>query len=269
MKSALALALAWLAAAPPSFPVPSPRAPTGRWVLDFAPTQCLASRDYGNAGRPLTLAIRPSAVGDVIQLALVLAGHRANSREIEDVPVSVRIDAGAPIETSALAMNDRVADRRTLRINLAAARLADLRGARQVTFAYRDAPGESFALSLMAPLMDAMDQCLADLRRLWNVDTPLKARAKPDRNLVSYVTDSDYPPNAVDRGLSGDVGFVMLIDESGKVADCMVTSTSKVPMLDIQTCAIVMTRPRFTPAVGLDGKPTKDAVPSHIRWVLP
>jgi hypothetical protein len=272
MRSALRtfaiLAIALLAAGPGV--AQTPRAPTAGWVLEFAPSQCLASRAYGSAAAPLTLAIKPSPLGDVVQLALILPSAKGRSAAREEKAI-VRIDGAAAIEATALAMNARGTSSRTLRINLPSDRLQGLREATRLSISVKDELDETFALRLMKPLLETMDQCLADLRHEWNVDKAdqLSVRARPKANLASYVSDSDYPDETVDREQSGTVGFVLLIDENGKLADCMVTATSQVAFLDVQACAVFMTRARFEPARSADGKPAKDALVSRLRWVLP
>ena len=62
--------------------------------------------------------------------------------------------------------------------------------------------------------------------------------------------------------------FVLLIDETGRVADCTVIETSGVASLDAQTCGAVKLQARFKPAIGLDGKPAKDGVVQRVSWIL-
>jgi protein TonB len=58
-----------------------------------------------------------------------------------------------------------------------------------------------------------------------------------------------------------------LIDTDGKVASCMVIGSSGVASLDAQSCAIVTSRARFRPALGLDGKPARSGKIQRIRWL--
>ena len=74
---------------------------------------------------------------------------------------------------------------------------------------------------------------------------------------------------AVDRAQGGIVEFALLVNEAGRIADCTVIASSNAPSLDAQSCAILVERARFQPAVGVDGKPVKDAVTSRITWKIP
>lgn len=92
---------------------------------------------------------------------------------------------------------------------------------------------------------------------------------KAKASLASYITDDDYPGEAIRWEQAGTTGFALLINEEGRVADCMVTQTSSQATLDTQTCAILRERARFTPAKAKDGQPRKGRATGRIRWVLP
>lgn len=93
------------------------------------------------------------------------------------------------------------------------------------------------------------------------------ARAKA--NLASYVSDEDYPSNAVRNEEQGTTRFQLVVGPDGRVKDCSVTSSSGSSALDSTTCRLMRQRAKFQPATGTDGKPTSDTVAGGIRWVLP
>ena len=129
----------------------------------------------------------------------------------------------------------------------------------------------SFALSQMEPVARALDLCIADLRKVWNITDAAKdigPTATPKAPLFSYFESADYPTVAARGEATGTVALVTLIDEAGKVASCMVTQTSGYASLDAQSCAIITVRAKFNPAI-VDGKPAKSGMTSRIRWMLP
>ena len=65
----------------------------------------------------------------------------------------------------------------------------------------------------------------------------------------------DYPAEALRREQQGRVGYRLTIDESGKVTDCVVTSSSGFPLLDDATCRMAL-KAAFEPALDADGRPT-------------
>jgi len=88
-----------------------------------------------------------------------------------------------------------------------------------------------------------------------NIAVSAGARA----NLASYVTDSDYPASAVERGEQGTVRFTLAIGADGRVTGCTVTGSSGSAVLDSTTCRIMRSRARFTPARDSNGNPTADS----------
>ncbi|MGZ8285012.1 MAG: energy transducer TonB [Allosphingosinicella sp.] len=94
---------------------------------------------------------------------------------------------------------------------------------------------------------------------------PARARA----NLASYVSDEDYPSNAVRNEEQGTTRFQLAVGPDGKVKECSVTRSSGSSALDATTCRLMKQRARFTPARNNKGELTSDTVASAIRWVLP
>ncbi len=94
---------------------------------------------------------------------------------------------------------------------------------------------------------------------------PAKARA----NLASYITDEDYPADALRNEQSGTTGFRLEIGPDGRVTNCSITRSSGASSLDNATCRILRSRARFTPATDSSGAKTNDTFSSAIRWVIP
>jgi TonB family protein len=97
-----------------------------------------------------------------------------------------------------------------------------------------------------------------------DVSGAVRARA----NLASYVSNDDYPQDALNREEQGTVGFRLEVDQAGKVSRCIVTASSGSFSLDSATCRIMTARARFSPAINDLGQPVRDSVNSRIRWQL-
>jgi hypothetical protein len=265
---AYASALA-LVAGSPSQAAPAPHAPTGKWVVDFAESQCLASRNYGPPGQPLYLVLKPSPMGQVMQISIV---RKAKGGDAIQVPATLRFDEQEPIKSSMLAFTSSKDGVRINLVNLPIEAFAPARQAKGVSVRSAGELNESFALAQMAPLMAAIDRCVVSLQQHWNIGeangAKLKERASSKANLATYVRNEDYPAVALQNREMGEVGFALLIDATGKIADCMVIATSGVASLDAQSCATMTSRAKFNPAIGTDGKPAKDALTARIRWVV-
>jgi protein TonB len=94
---------------------------------------------------------------------------------------------------------------------------------------------------------------------------PAKARA----NLASYVSDDDYPQDAIRNEQQGTTGFRLEVGPDGRVTNCTVTSSSGSSSLDSTTCRLMRSRARFTPATDSSGGKTSDSVAGRIQWRLP
>ena len=247
---------------------PEPRAPAGKWNVNFADAQCVAHREYGTPENPLRLLLKAPAVGDVVQVAAVRAAAWTEADQVES---TVTIDARRPLKTELMMFSRKDSKDRVYLWNMPSAEFAAVRQAK--TLSVRSSGlNETFALSQMEPLLKVMDECVADLRRVFNIaqgdaDPPaLRTRAKPKASLASLFSDQDYPAVAVMNNQGGRVGFVLLVGDNGRVADCTIVATSGVPSLDSQACALLKIRARFEPARGADGKSARDSLRGGIVW---
>jgi TonB family protein len=84
--------------------------------------------------------------------------------------------------------------------------------------------------------------------------------------LASYVSNDDYPPEALARGEQGTTCFSLIVGVDGRVRNCMVTASSGSMSLDETTCRILRERARFRPAMLNTGQPTEDIVHSRMTW---
>jgi TonB family protein len=103
------------------------------------------------------------------------------------------------------------------------------------------------------------------------------AAAKPQKpeptralaNLASYVSDSDYPDEAIRKHEQGTVSFLLDVGSDGKPTSCSIVRSSGSSILDTTTCRIMTERPRFQPARDAQGKAVSDQAPGRITWRLP
>jgi TonB family protein len=255
-------------AAPAVAAEPAPRAPSGPWTVSFADAQCVAMRNYGTAEDPVHLTLKAPPLGDVMQLAVM---KRAPNVRPAQVAATVQADQHPPLRTNLLTFTSGESGLRVYLLNMASADFTRVRDAR--TLSVRSSGlNETFTLSNVAPMMRAMERCVTDLRRVWNVVEPTGEQSRnprrPSANLASLFRPEDYPHDAAVRERQGRVGLVVLVDEAGQVADCTVIATSGVAALDAQSCAVMKARARYEPARDSDGRPAKDAVIARISWRL-
>ncbi len=245
----------------------APREPTHKWVVDYAEQQCVASRNYGTADQPLFVALKPAPVGDLIQLTVLRKTNHRNEI-VEEVSGQVRADNKRPLQVTMLSYISKDGFK-SMRINLSADQFSTIRGATVLHVSGTDID-ETLKLTQVPQLMQALDACVADLQALYNIAPgaaeKLKSRASLPHGLIGFFSSEDYPGIALFRREGGRVGLVLLVDEKGMVADCVVTETSGVASLDFQACAVIAHRARFIPAVGADGKPARDSYTQRVTW---
>ena len=92
---------------------------------------------------------------------------------------------------------------------------------------------------------------------------------KPRGNIAAVISNEDYPLDAMRNSEQGTVGFVLTLDERGRVADCVVEYSSGSASLDAQTCRLMWLRTQLEPGRDKAGKPVTSALRARIRWVLP
>ncbi|UUR09224.1 energy transducer TonB [Sphingomonas glaciei] len=238
----------------------APVTPTAKWVVDFADARCVASREYGAS----QLFLKASPLGDVVQFGIIEPGTAGPPTQ---VVAQVSPDAGPAFEGTALFWaTTRKPPQRIRMINMSVADFQRLSGSPSLSFRI-GALKRDYAIPEMPALAKVMKTCVDDLQKVWSPPAD-GVGSRATANLATYVTDDDYPADAIRNALSGTTAFALLIDESGRIADCTVTATSGQASLDTQTCALISRRARFVPAKDAKGKPAKDRVTARIRWQM-
>lgn len=85
----------------------------------------------------------------------------------------------------------------------------------------------------------------------------------------SWRSETDYPERALREGREGNVKFRLDISEEGKVKGCQIIESSGSEDLDTESCRIMSTRVKFTPAKDASGKSVPDVYFGNISWKIP
>lgn len=242
----------------------SPRQPTGAWVVDFAAAQCVASRNYGTEADPLVLALKAPPIGDVMQLAVIRPG--SDGRTAEHLDAKILIDGGVPIDTSMVAFAVPGSEQRLFRTNLPLEQFEAVSNAKTISIQAEGQLDQGFELNQMEPLLRIMRNCTADLRRVWNVDEGARLKQRAVGDMASLFGGDFFAALNLDQMPAGTARVALLVDEQGRIADCTVIETSGVAALDAQSCGMMKARAHYSPAIGLDGRPAKDARTQSIIW---
>lgn len=242
--------------------------PAGKWVINYAEAQCVASRPFGGGDNPVYLLIKPSPTSDVVQISLL-----KNGGEFDGVQRAAKVKFGDFPESEVNVLEYGTSQKKAIKLlNLPPELAAQLAQSQKIK--WRTANNEiELQTGPLGEVMKVMAACRDDLRKYWHIgpdsENQIKDRVKPVKPLIRYFSSDDYPSQAVVDVASGTSSIVMLIDEKGTIQDCMVDGTSGIATLDAMTCIVLTKRAKFVPAIGRDGKPVRDAYMQRVRWEMP
>lgn len=92
---------------------------------------------------------------------------------------------------------------------------------------------------------------------------------RPARSAGDWITNDDYPVEALRNNWQGRVTIRWTIDESGRARDCVIVESSGHAVLDEASCRLVVARARYFPALDRDGRPVPSTDQRRIIWRLP
>lgn len=93
--------------------------------------------------------------------------------------------------------------------------------------------------------------------------------ARPANSPGSWVTQDDYPDQAIRAKKSGTTGFRVDVDTDGLVHSCTITFSSGSDLLDAMACQKVTERATFEPALDKKGRVANSTYSNSVRWTLP
>lgn len=237
--------------------------PISDWKIEPSDARCVAVRTYGDPKKPMTLALKASASDNALQVAVLRTGYRT---QFAQTWAKIEID-GDLIETSALSYPTAGnAKRVTHLINVDALPAAHLRMAKNLKVVVKDGVNEMFPLEPSIGVWRELQDCVARVRNVWNIGEENSKKIVKTAEGEIVLSGSDYPIPAILHDQQGTAGVLLLIDEKGTIRDCTVIGSSGSAALDSRSCGVIMVRSKFTPAIGVDGKPIKSSFEKRITW---
>ena len=232
--------------------------PVNPWVLNYATTECVAERQYGDPANPVLLAVRASVAGEVYEILVGRAGSAPRFAEHRDGS----IDFGqGPIEAGLLQYAAKDKKLILQKFRLTGSVIGQAKKATSVRFTVKDGPDARFVLRAMPALFKGLDDCTANLRAYWNGDGKPGIIVTPAKGDIRHLFSSDdYPAEAIRRDQQGTAQFMLLIDEKGKAAGCDILVPSGVPALDAMGCQVIRERLKLKPALDKSGKPVRSTI---------
>ena len=129
-----------------------------------------------------------------------------------------------------------------------------------------------FAVGPMGKAFEALRKCTDNLVSTWGLDPKQQAqltkRPTPLANPASWVRSGDYPTAMLNLGKQALVNFRLSVDAQGIPTACEVQRSYNDKKFDEATCAILMRRARFSPALDSEEKPVASYYLNTVRWIM-
>lgn len=129
---------------------------------------------------------------------------------------------------------------------------------------------KSIAVAYAAPAqaMAQLRQCVDERLRQWGVDGAALDSLKrfPILRPGSWVRESDFPQDVMAKAAGTAVVVKVETNVSGRVTGCSVVLGSGFPALDDVTCPLAVSRARYKPAIGADGRPVGATFTNYVKF---
>lgn len=264
-----AMAAAGIAAEPPT-----QLAPTSKWQMDYAPTECRLLRTFAAGKDKATLQLSRLDVSDVLEMAL--AGQHMPATD-GDVAVSISTSTVAQVPGMhargfAAAGGTPGSIRFRPDKDLPGALRSDVAADQPTRLGVNLA--RRYAVQLdMGPMkgpLAALDKCMDDLVTSWGLDPAeqrqRKSAPEPANNPGDWFKPGDYPAALNRSGAGGIVVLRLVVAADGSIQDCAVAKAGGDKAFEDLTCQLTKARAQFRPAVGGAGQPIKSVWIRRINW---
>ena len=234
-----------------------PLQPIGQWEIIPSDTECSVQRSYGGSATSTFLGIHESISAKSFELIVTGAGK--GPPILRELPGSILRPHGNPIDRWGLHLVNTNGTRIDT-FGLTSSEMSKVAAADRVTIRMNGGGIGDFALIGLADALRQLDECTVRLRHEWRVGEPDSAAGiKGPRGDVRTLFENKAMAWMRLGIRSGRVQFVVLVDETGKVAGCDVEEPSGAPFLEELGCDLVRREVRAEPARDRTGKAVKDS----------
>lgn len=258
---------------------------TAGWEISESDDFCLMSMEYEGPGDS-TLAIGLYSDGRIIVANVNYSWSAEKGRPYPDVSFLLN---GKSYSGTAVGVD--ILGKKGFAMKFGSEILADIAAAPAVHVYKGDALVDRLKLTGSAAALVVTRRCLASVRaklaaaerekQRWSdlprdpfaseagASRPVSIRATARGSKTSWITNDDYPASALRAGEQGAVIMELVIDTTGRVAKCTVTTSSGSASLDAASCALVQRRARYKPATDSSGALVADVDQVTFHWLLP
>lgn len=259
--------------------------PTSPWSMDYAEDSCRLGRTFGSGPDGVFFYLERFAPST--EQFVVVAGKPLSA--YENKPVGLRFSPDAPLRESTIfwgthgsfapaviaptvdLVEKPEGEPRTARM------LAALSPEKEkIINAFEVLTGKNVALRLnlgsMGAAFKAMRQCTDELVTHWGLDAEvhrtLTSPVIPKTSPGKWVTNDDYPSDAIRKGVQGVVPFRLIVGADGIPTACHVQRPTEPADFSAHACKLLLKRARFDPALDAAGKPVSSYYSSTFSFIL-
>ena len=232
------VALALQAAAPSGGSIDA----AGKWGVDYSPEQCIINRQFGSGPVKSFFAIDANPMTGTGNIVLLVPGV-ATKGTFGTATMTVA-PGGATLQQMWFARGSKDA-RAAIDIGITQDGWAAIAAGDTLTIKGPFASPVSVPVKGIDKAIAAAKTCGRTLLQSWGADPDAMIDTSGPNKAGSWISYSDYPPEALRNGESGTVKILLTIDPKGRPRDCKVVVSSRSPSLDATTCRIMMARATF------------------------
>ena len=230
--------------------VPPELSANPKWVVNYADSFCILSRDLA-AGQP-GVAFRTRPLTDEHDLLIMVPRTgEANSG------AKGRISSGAWVgEERWISIGEPTGKgQKYLDTHVSTADLANVEAASSMKVTIPHKLELTVPLAGIGKALAALRTCEDDLARKWQAENGWVVPPTLKGGWYRLFGQGDYPGWASDRRKEGKVRAMLAINTAGRISDCAIVESSGFVAFDKRTCEIFRKRARFSPALDVHGKP--------------
>ncbi len=129
-----------------------------------------------------------------------------------------------------------------------------------------------FAITNLDDAFKVLNQCAEQMITVWGLDleqhrTAQKRPVWTNEDVIGRRIGSRYPSSALNRGEQGIVRLRVIIDENGRVSDCVIDKSTTTEVLESPACE-AMRHAIFEPGLDQSGKPMRSYFLTTITYKM-
>lgn len=254
-----------------------------KWNVEWTKTSCMLRRAFGTAAKPSLLIFERFGPSDSFQLSVISDEFKLYEQD-EDLWVKFgngeprrsrsamtgKTESGvATLFFSSLSLSAPVGDGSDAWFPPVTHATEAAATSVSITFFGKE---RIFATGPLDKPFEALRQCTDDLVQFWGLDAKQQAtltkKATPLSNPGYWVRSNDYPTAMLNIGKQALVSFRLSIDAQGTPTACEVQRSYNDKKFDELTCALIVRRARFSPALDAKGQPVPSYYLNTVRWIM-